>query len=141
MLVARMVDDQVHQQLHAPLVAARDEVFHIFDGPILRIDAVVVGNVVAHVHLRRLVGRRQPDYIGPQLLYMVQFGHDSGNVTDSIVIGVLERGRPDLVDRAFLPPGPVDWLVNMLVCLRSHCFLDVKKPARRREVAPGKGVY
>lgn len=41
-LVAGMVDDQVHDQFHAPLVAALYEAFDVLDGAVLIRDTVVV---------------------------------------------------------------------------------------------------
>lgn len=62
-LVAGVVDHQVHQQLHSPVMAALDQPLDINDRAVLVRDTVVVGNVVAHVDLRRLVGRTEPDNV------------------------------------------------------------------------------
>lgn len=125
MLIAGVVDHQIHQRLHPPFVAALDEALDVLDRAVLVRDAVVVRDVIAHVDLGRLVDRTQPDDVDTQLLDVVQLGDDAGKVADAVIVGVLERGRIDLVDGAFLPPRPVDvFALVMLVRLRCrgcHC--------------------
>lgn len=50
-LVAGVVDDQIHQKFHTTLVAPGDQLFNIFNGTILIGNAVVVRDVIAHVYL------------------------------------------------------------------------------------------
>lgn len=51
-LVTGMVHHQVHEQLHSAVMAALDQRLDIGDRTIFIRDAVVVGNVITHVHLR-----------------------------------------------------------------------------------------
>ena len=51
MLVASMVDNQVHEKLHTALVTALNQLLDVRDRAILIRDAVVVGNVVSHIDL------------------------------------------------------------------------------------------
>lgn len=108
MLVTRMVHDQIHEQLHAPIMTALDESLDVRDRAVFFGNAVVIGDVVAHVHLGRLVRRTEPDDVHADVLDVVQLGDDAGDVADAVIVGVFEGGGPDLVDGAFFPPGAVD---------------------------------
>jgi hypothetical protein len=58
-----VVDDQVHQQLHAALVQRRDQRVQVLERAEQRVDVPVVADVVAVVVLRRPVDRRQPEHV------------------------------------------------------------------------------
>ena len=47
MLIAGVIDNQIHEEFHTPLVAASNQLLDIFNCAILIGDAVVVGNIVA----------------------------------------------------------------------------------------------
>lgn len=88
-LITSMVHHQIHQKLHTPVMAALDQFLDIRDRAVLIGDTVVVGNVISHIDLRRLVGRTEPDDIHAQLLDVVELGHDAGDVADAVIVGVL----------------------------------------------------
>lgn len=115
-LVTGMVDNQVHEKLHAARVTALNKTINVRNCAVRGVHAVVIRNIVAHVHLWRFVRRRHPDDINPELLDVVQLRHYAGDIADAIVVGVLERRWPDLVDGAFSPPRSVNCFLHMLVC-------------------------
>ena len=104
MLVARVVDHQVHHQAHAARVQARDELVEVVEAPEERVDVLVVGNVVAVVVLRRAVGGAQPDDVHTERIEVVQAADDAGDVADAVTARVLEGARVDLVDDGAPPP-------------------------------------
>lgn len=89
-LVTGVIDHQIHEKLHAPLMAALDQLLDICDRTIFIGDTVVVGDVIAHVHLWGLIGWTQPNNINAQVFDIVQFGDDTGDISNSIIIRVLE---------------------------------------------------
>ena len=60
-LVGRVVDDEVHDELHAARVHAGEQRVEVRQRPERRVDVLVVGDVVAVVVLRRGVDGREPD--------------------------------------------------------------------------------
>ena len=69
-----------------------------------RVDVVVVGDVVAEVGVRRDGDRAQPDAVDAEPLQVVEPLDDPPQVADAVAVGVAERARIDLVERAFAPP-------------------------------------
>lgn len=111
-LVTGMVHNKVHKELHPPVVASFDQGLDIGDRTVFIGNAVVVGNVIAHVHLGRLVRRTEPDNVHPKVLDVVKLRDNTGNITNAVIVGVLVGSRPDLVYGAFLPPSAVDLIAG-----------------------------
>ncbi len=66
-LVARVVDDEVHDELHPARVQPLDQGVEVCERPEQRVDVLVVADVVAVVRLRRPVHRGQPTTSTPSL--------------------------------------------------------------------------
>ena len=62
-------------------------------------------NRTDHITLRRAVMRVQPDGIHPELFQVIELANDPRDIAETIAVRVVERGRVDLVDESFLPPG------------------------------------
>jgi hypothetical protein len=61
---------------------------HVLQGAVGRVYILIVGDVVAHVHLRAVVHRADPDDINSEASYVVKLGDDAWKVSDSVSIGV-----------------------------------------------------
>ena len=72
MLVRGVVHDEVDQHAHAALLRAVRELDEIAERAVARIDAVVVGDVVAVVAMRRGLERHQPDGGDAQAMQIIQ---------------------------------------------------------------------
>ena len=70
-----------------------------------RIDAGIIGDVVAEIGHRRGKDRRQPDRVDAERLQIGQPLDDAGDVADAVGIGILKRARIDLIENAVPPPG------------------------------------
>ena len=103
-LVRRVVDHQVHYDPDSPLFAFRDQFFHISHGSVLRVDLLIIGNIVAIVDAWGLVDRTEPDGVNAKLLQVVQAADDPLQVANPIPVAVLERLWIDLVNDRVLPP-------------------------------------
>jgi hypothetical protein len=57
---------------------------------VLRIDVLVVGDVVAEVHLRRGIDGRQPDRVHAQFLQVVQPLGDAVQIADAVAVRILK---------------------------------------------------
>ena len=73
-------------------------------------DLPIIRDIIAHVYLRRLVNRTQPDDIDAQSFDVVELGVDSRQISDPVAVGVLEGCGVDLVDRGLLPPCSLDMI-------------------------------
>ena len=69
-----------------------------------RIDAAVVGDVVAVVAQRGGVERQDPDRIDAELLHVVELLHQPGEVADAVVVAVEEGFDVQLIDDRVLVP-------------------------------------
>ena len=72
-----------------------------------RIDAGVVGDVIAEIGHGRGIERRDPDGVDAQPLQVVGTLGDPREIADAVAVAVLERARVDLVDDGRLPPRPL----------------------------------
>ena len=103
-LVGGVVDDQVHHQLHAAVVHAREQRVEVGERAEHRVDALVVADVVAVVVLRRGIDRREPEHVDAERREVVEPPGDAREIADAVAVGVGEAARIDLVDDRGLPP-------------------------------------
>ena len=104
MLIGRVVEHEVHDDADAALLRFRDQAFHVRHRAIRRVDAFVVGDVIAIVDHRRRIDRRQPDGTCAERLQIVEFCRDAIEVARARSRRVEEAFRVDLIDLAGLPP-------------------------------------
>ena len=72
MLVRRMVDHQFGDNPDAPVVRRGDEALDIGERAVIRVDAAIVGDVIAIVLPRRRIERQKPDRVDPKLRDIIQ---------------------------------------------------------------------
>jgi hypothetical protein len=102
-----VVHHEVGDHPDAALVGGFDEVAHVVDGAVVRLDLEVVGDVVAAVAQRRLVERQQPDAVDAEPVQVVELLDQPAEVTRPVAVGVVERARMDLVEDRRLEPERV----------------------------------
>ena len=102
--VGGVVRHPVEDHADAARVAGGDQRVEVRERAEQRVDVAVVGDVVAEVGHGGGEDRRQPDGRRPEARQVVQARGDAGQVADAVAVGVGERARVDLVDRAALPP-------------------------------------
>ena len=102
--IARVVGDEVQQ--HADPAPARlsDQLVEVLERAEVRVDGLVVADVVAPVVVGRREGRVEPDAVDPEPLEVVQARRDAAHVADPVAVGVGERARVDLIQDAVAPP-------------------------------------
>ena len=104
MLVGAVVRHPVEQQPHPACVDAVDQCVEVGIGAEDRIDAAVIGDVVAEIADRRGEDRREPQRVDTEIGEVVQPARDAGQVADAVAVRVGERPRVDLVDDRVTPP-------------------------------------
>ncbi len=88
-------------------LAFGDEVVDIGERAVLRVDGLVVGDVVAEVDLRRGIHGRDPDGVDAEGLQVVEALGDAVEIADAVAVGVLKAAWVDLVDDGVLPPRAI----------------------------------
>ncbi|MNP76229.1 hypothetical protein D3C76_1734320 [compost metagenome] len=76
MLVRTMVDHEVHNKLHAPLMQPLEQLLPILHGAKLMHDPLIIANIVPVIIVRRFVYRAQPNDIYSQCFQVIQLGDD-----------------------------------------------------------------
>src|SRR5215467_3925831 len=69
-----------------------------------RVNAGVVGDIIAKIDHRRWVERRDPEGIYAQPGEVVELRENPLQITNAITVAVLEAPRVNLVDDSTLPP-------------------------------------
>ena len=106
MLRRGVVRDDVDDHPEPLRVNVGDQGPRIVQRPEQGIDCAVVGHVVPAIDHRRLIPRRCPDGIDPQLAQIGQVAANPGDVADPIAVRVGEAADVDLVNDC--PPPPAD---------------------------------
>lgn len=123
MLIARVVQNEVEDELHVALVALFDELLDVGDVAVLGVDRLVVRDVVAHVdlfhrhrwhqqsfaltdlvrgepaHIGGLEDGGEPDDVGAEGLDVVELGNDALDVSNAIAVRVAEGRGPEGASR------------------------------------------
>src|SRR6266571_2433868 len=76
----------------------------VVERAVLGVDAVVVGDVVAVIFLRRWIERREPESVDAKRSQVAESGRDPGQVADSVVVRVGKAAYVDLVEDGVAPP-------------------------------------
>ncbi|MNN07800.1 hypothetical protein D3C81_1206340 [compost metagenome] len=72
MLVGGMIDHQIHNELHPPVMKALKQFLPVLDRTKVIHDRLVVTDIITIVIIRRLIDRREPYYIDPQSLQIIK---------------------------------------------------------------------
>ena len=67
-----MVYNEIHYNLHASCMNSFEQLFELVERAILLRDILVVGYIVAHILLRRLIERREPDSVNAEAFYVIE---------------------------------------------------------------------
>ena len=103
-LIGGMIDHKIKDDTDVALFCLTGQYIKIRQSTVHGIDVLVIGNVVAKIHLRRGETRGNPDRIHSQVLQVVQLRSDSFQVSNAVIIAVSEAARINLVEDCVLPP-------------------------------------
>ena len=99
-----MVDHEIEQDPNVPLLRFGQKPVEIRHGAELRIDALIIGNVVAEIDLGRREKRRDPDTVHAEFFQIIEVPGDAIEVADAVPVGVAEAPGIDLVQHRVAPP-------------------------------------
>ena len=108
MLVGGVVDDEIDDDADAALLAAMGEFDEVAERAVARIDAVIVGDVVAVVPAGRGLERHQPDRGDAEPVQIIQPPQQALEIADAVAIGVHIGADGEAIDHAVLVPEVVD---------------------------------
>src|SRR4051812_7696601 len=104
MLIRGVVDDELGNDPEAATVRLVDKHLEVFARAVLRVDVVIIGNVIAVILTGRRVERQEPDGVHPQVLDVVQLLGEPGEVAYAIVVSIIERPDVYLINDSVLVP-------------------------------------
>ena len=101
---ARVIGHQVNDDAQPQLVGAGHQSVKVVQGAKERVDAAVVGHVVAGVALGGGHEGREPHGVNAELLEHVESGDDACQVANTVAVGVEEGAGIDLINHGGAPP-------------------------------------
>src|SRR5581483_2797526 len=102
-----MVRHEIKNQFQAVVVCFGNQCVEIRHRTKNRIDAGVVGDIVAEIGHRRWIDRRKPERVNSETSQIGQSLDNSPEISDAVVIGILERAWIDLIEYSALPPAAI----------------------------------
>lgn len=100
----RVVQHHIQHDTNSSRLRLGHQLVEIVERAVGGIDSGIVGHIVAVIHLRRDVKRRQPDSVNAELLQIVEAGGHAAQIAGAGPGGVLETLWIDLINNAVLPP-------------------------------------
>ena len=112
MIARRVIGNEVDDDVNPSPMCLVDQHSEIVIGAVVRIDVVVVGDVVA-VIAHRLRDRHQPDTIGAKtrrarwisVIDVVETGDEAAQIPDAVAVGIVERADENFIADPVAPPG------------------------------------
>ena len=104
-LIGGVVDDQVHEYPQTALVCAVEHLFENLQIAEIRMDAFVIGYVVAVVGVGGGIKGRKPYAVDIERGNVVQLRQNAPQIADTVAVAVAERAAPDLIYGHFLVPA------------------------------------
>src|ERR1700712_2943303 len=106
--VRGVIDHEVDDDADAALLAAVRELNEIAQRAIFRVDAIIVGYVVAVVAAGRWLKRHQPDRRNAEPVQIIETPRQAFEVADAIAIGIHVGPDRQTIKNAVLVPEVVD---------------------------------
>ena len=103
-LIRGVVEHEIHDDADAAALRLADQVLHIRHRAIGGIDCFVVSDVIAVIHHRRRVHRREPDRPDAERPQVVEARRDAPEVARTAPRRIEETFGIDLIDLMCLPP-------------------------------------
>ena len=108
MLVRGVVDDEVDEHPYAALLRAVSEFDKIANRAVARINAVIIGHVVAVIAMGRDLERHQPDGRDAETMQVVETAHQTLEVADAVGVGIHVGSNRQAIDHCILVPKVID---------------------------------
>ena len=103
-LVAGVVYDQIGNDLDPEFMGSGEELLEVAHRAVVLVNVVVVAYVVAVVPQRRRVHRQQPEAVHAEIGQIRQLVAQTGKITDTVLIAVLEGSDEEFIEDGILVP-------------------------------------
>ncbi len=107
MLVRGVIDDQLGHDPDVATMRLVEKSLEILDRPELRIDRLVLRDVVAVVPERRGVERQQPQTVDAERFDVVELVQQTDEIAEAIAIAVAKGFDVELIDNCILIPETI----------------------------------
>ena len=104
MLIGSMVYHQIHHNPDSPLMGFRQHLIKILHRSELIHNIPVIADIIPIVIIGRLIYRRQPNHIHPQILQIIQPAGNPLQIPDSIPVAVHKASGINLINHRLFPP-------------------------------------
>ncbi len=98
----------VDEHPYAALLRAVSEFDKIADRAVARINAVIIGHVVAVIAMGRDLERHQPDGRDAETMQVVETAHQTLEVADAVGVGIHVGSNRQAIDHCILVPKVID---------------------------------
>ncbi len=97
-LIARMIDDEIHHDPDASFTGLDDEAIHIGEGSEFRVNLIVIADVVAKIDIGAFINRGEPNDANAQVLKIIELGDNAWYIADAIPIRIAKAPRINLIN-------------------------------------------
>src|SRR5437763_7602185 len=104
MLIRGVIYHEVQNDADTLLLALGNHAVEVSERTVHRINILVVGDVVAEIHLRRWETWTDPNRVHAEIVQVGHLGGDALEIADAVIVAVGEAARIDLVEDSILPP-------------------------------------
>ena len=103
-LIGRVIQHEIRDHPQAVAMGGLEEAVEVRHGPVVGMDRLVVGDVVAVVAQRRLEEGQEPEAVDAELLQVGELTRQPREVADAVVIAVPEGAHVQFVEDGVLVP-------------------------------------
>ena len=112
MFIGSMVHHQIHDNAKSPGMCLLQHLIKVLHGAELFHNRSVITDIIPIVIIGRLIDRRKPDHINPQIFQIVQSLRDPCNITDAVPVAVHKTAGINLIHYRFFPPCFFHYLLH-----------------------------
>src|SRR3954465_6820660 len=130
MLIRGVVDHELGDDPQPAAMRLGDEEPEVLPGAVLRVDVVVVGNVIPVILAGGRIKRQQPDGIHPELLDVIQLLGEPREIAYAVIVGVEKRSDVHLINNSVLVPKRITCRLLIPLCVHAvPSSIRLKSPA------------
>ena len=129
--VTGVVDHQIHDHLHSPVMGFPQAGLKGLHAAELGINVHVVRNIIAAIRSGGWIQGRKPDSIAAQALDIIQLFNHAVQIAHAIAVSVPEAPGPDLIKHGILIPIRMNHRL-LLIVLSASAGASPRFPARIR---------
>ena len=115
-VIGSVIDDELYDHFESAFVRGRKKGLEIREGSEVRIDIVVIRDVIAIIVHGRGIKRQQPDGGHAQLLEIVELLDQTAKIADPIAVAVVKGLHMQFVDDCVLVPKRIGERITQGLC-------------------------